>query len=770
MSPKSVLDCWEFKHCGREPGGANVRELGVCPAALCEQCDGINGGRQGGRVCWTIAGTLCDGQVKGTFAQKRLACTQCDFLKQVELDMGPDFQLVPTGRRLEDVLRAEEERHRSFFDGVPVGLFRCSPAGKLLDVNLALVQLLGHPNREALLGLELAALAVDARAAARRAETLGREGQLRDFEIKLRRADGSVFWARESGRVVTDETGAPLYQEGVLQDITERKLAEEQARAREVTAAANQALLEQFREIASIVDAINAVVYVSDLETYEVLYVNRFATDVFGDCVGKRCYQALQVGQSGPCAFCTNSRLIVDGKPGPPVVWEFQNTRTKNWYLCIDKAVPWLDGRLVRMEAAIDITERKRAEDTASFLAEASKVLSGSLDYPATLAQVARLAVPRLADWCIIELLGDDGCLQPVEVACADPEHAPWAASWREGPCCSSQTGLCLRVLRSGQAELLSDVSSEELSAAACNPQQLAALRGIAPRSLLSVPLVTQGSALGVLTFISAGSQRRYDRADLVLAEEIGHRAALAIANARLYEQAQKAIRAREEVLAVVSHDLRNPLGVITLSAEVIARLPAGADVGGRAREMVVPIRRAAKRMDQLIHDLLDAAAIEAGHFSLEREPQEIRSLVDEVVQMMQPLAQERSLRLEASLEGELPAVEADRSRLLQVFSNLVGNAIKFTPEGGQVRIGARTEGDTLRFAVEDTGAGIAEDVLPRVFDRYYQAKTAWRAGAGLGLYIVKGIVEAHGGKVWAESRLGAGSKFFFTVPGRPVV
>ncbi|MGZ3437898.1 MAG: two-CW domain-containing protein, partial [Polyangia bacterium] len=555
------MNCWEFKQCGREPGGARTGELGVCPASVCAECDGINGGRQGGRVCWAIAGTLCGGQVRGTFAQKRLACTQCDFLQQVEQDMGFSFHLVPTWHRLEEVIRAEEERHRSFFDGVPVGLYRCSPAGEFLDVNPALVKLLGHRNREALLGFTMAGLSVDAEASSRRAKVVQSEGQLRDFEMRLRRGDGTVFWARESSHLVVDETGTPLYREGILQDITERKMAEEQARAREVVAAANQALLEQFREIASIVDAVNAIVYVSDFDTYEVLYVNRYATELFGDCLGKRCYQALQFGQDGPCSFCTNGRLLVDGKPGPPVVWESQNTRTKRWYLCIDKAVPWLDGRLVRMEAAVDITERKRAEETANFLAEVSKVLAGSLDYPATLSQVARLAVPRLADWCIIELVGDDGCLRPVEVACADPAQTRSAASWRDGAC-ARQESLCMRVLSSGHAELLSEISDEQLAAAACNPEQVAALRRIAARSLLAAPLLTQGRTLGVLTLIAAESQRRYDHTDLALAEEVGRRAALAIANARLYEAAQKAIHAREDVLAVVSHDLKNPLGV----------------------------------------------------------------------------------------------------------------------------------------------------------------------------------------------------------------
>lgn len=765
-APSDPQNCWEFKKCGREPGGARTSELGVCPASVCSDRDGINGGRQGGRICWTVAGTLCGGQVRGTFAQKLLACSRCDFLRRVEEEMGASFQLLPLGHRLIDVIRDEEERHRSFFDAVPVGLFRCSPDGEFIDVNLALAQMLGHSDREGLLGATMTDLSVDAQATLQRTEGLRREGQLRDFELRLRRENGTIFWARENSHMVVDETGAPLYHEGILQDITRRKLAEEEVRAREAVVVANQALLEQFREIASIVDAVNAVVYVSDLYTYELLYMNRYAADLFGSSLGKRCYQALQAGQDGPCAFCTNGRLLVDRKPGPPVVWEFQNTRTKRWYLCIDKAVPWLDGRLVRMEIAVDITERKRAEEASSFLAEASEVLAGSLDYPATLSQVARLAVPRLADWCVIDLVGDDGCLRH-EVTCADPGQSDWAARWRDTVCAREEDGLCMRVLRSGQPELLSDISDEQLAAAACSPEQLAILRHIAPRSLLTVPLFTHGQTLGVLTFIAAQSQRRYDRTDLALAEEVGRRAALAIANARLYESAQKAIRAREEILALVSHDLRNSLGVITLSATMIAQPPLSGEAS-RLDENVGRIQRAATRMDQLIRDLLDAAAIEAGRFAVNRERLEVPSLLDEAVQMMQPLAHEQNQRLEAHVDGDLPAIEADRGRLLQVLSNLIGNAIKFTHAGSDIRIGARAEGSELLFAVEDNGPGIAEKVLPHVFDRYWQASRAKRGGAGLGLYIVKGIIEAHGGRVWVESRVGAGCAFHFTVPSRP--
>ncbi len=761
-----LQNCWEFKKCGREPGGARAGELGICPAATCDRCDGVNGGSKGGRVCWAVAGTLCQGNVRGTFAQNRLACTQCDFLDLVEREMGPAFRLVPNGDRVEDVIRASEDRYRRFFDEVPVGLFRCSADGAFIDVNPALTEMLGHAQRDTLLGLTLSGFTVDVDTAARRAERLHRDGELHDFEMRLRRTDGTVFWARESSHLVIADDGELLHQEGILQDISETRLAREQARANHILAAANQALLVQFRETASLVDALNAAVYVADIETHELLYLNRYAAEIFGDNLGRRCYEVLQAGKTAPCSFCTNGRLLVSGKPGPPVVWEFQNTITGRWYMCIDKAIPWTDGRMVRMEAAVDISDRKRAEQTAEFLAEASKQLAASLDNPTPLAQVAQLAVPRLADWCIIELVDDEGTLRPAEVTCADTEQPELAARMRQATCWRPDS-LSMRVLRTGQDELINDITDEELVDLACSPEHLTILQELVPGAVLSVPLRARERTFGVLTLIMASSRRRYGEADLALAEEVGRRASLAIANTRLYGSARAAVRARDETLAIVSHDLRSPLSAIMLNVEAIDRLKLNDEAGARAHVLVRRVQNSARRMDRLIHDLLDAAAIESGKFAVEPRPNDVVSLIDEALQMMQPLARDRKLRLETHLDGVLRPIHADRGRLLQVLSNLVGNAIKFTPEGGQVRVAARDQDDGLLFSVADTGPGIADDVLPHVFDRYWQAHRARRSGAGLGLYIVRGIVEAHGGTVWAESRPGEGSTFYFTVPGR---
>jgi signal transduction histidine kinase len=169
--------------------------------------------------------------------------------------------------------------------------------------------------------------------------------------------------------------------------------------------------------------------------------------------------------------------------------------------------------------------------------------------------------------------------------------------------------------------------------------------------------------------------------------------------------------------------------------------------------------------MDHLIRNLVDASAIEAGRLSVARRPQEVEGLVDDVIRMMLPIATERTLRIERRLAGALPPVDCDRERILQVFSNLIGNAIRFTPSGGSITVMAEPVGQTVRFCVADTGSGFPAEALPHLFDRYWQTGRSTRSSAGLGLYIVKGIVEAHGGGVWAENAPLGGATFCFTIP-----
>jgi signal transduction histidine kinase len=233
--------------------------------------------------------------------------------------------------------------------------------------------------------------------------------------------------------------------------------------------------------------------------------------------------------------------------------------------------------------------------------------------------------------------------------------------------------------------------------------------------------------------------------------------------------EAEAAVATREELLAIVSHDLRNPLGVIVTSASVLQRTPLEGNEGERVHTSAQIILRSADRMNRLIADLLDLAQIQAGQLAVEQKPQDVEELLREGLEMLRPLAARKDLKLDAMTSGNLP-VQCDRERVLQILSNLVGNAIKFTPDGGSIFIEAQATGREARFSVRDTGEGISEEELPRIFDRFWQAQKTNRTGIGLGLSIAKGLVEAHGGHLWVESKLGVGTTFFFTLPlGEPV-
>jgi signal transduction histidine kinase len=216
----------------------------------------------------------------------------------------------------------------------------------------------------------------------------------------------------------------------------------------------------------------------------------------------------------------------------------------------------------------------------------------------------------------------------------------------------------------------------------------------------------------------------------------------------------------------MVSHDLRNPLGAIFMCTSILLRT----EERPGSRQEIERIQRSAERMNRLIGDLLNVASIEAGQLTVDTKSCPVDPMVEETVGAHQAKARAKGLRLEREVPGALVAVECDRERILEVFGNLLDNAIKFTPEGGSIKVGAEKRGEQMLFSVADNGSGIGADELSHVFDRFWQAKKTARLGTGLGLSIAKGLVEANGGKLWVESQIGVGSTFFFTLSTSPEV
>jgi signal transduction histidine kinase len=393
-------------------------------------------------------------------------------------------------------------------------------------------------------------------------------------------------------------------------------------------------------------------------------------------------------------------------------------------------------------------------------------IVTSSLDRRATLAAAAHCAVPLFADLCIIDEVARDGTFQRLEVVFADTEkQRKLAERIRNFPRPGWMTPQG-RVLESGKALLFSEITDPAAEGIARDADHASAMRAAGIRSMMVLPLRARGRTFGVLTFVGAESAKRYSKRDLAVGEEFAGRVATGIDNAWLYEQARQATRSRDDLMAIVSHDLQNPLSAILMGIASISQ-ESSADPT-RFRKRLERMERGALRMSRLVRDLLDTASIEGGRLSVAATPLEVAPQIAEVLEVMQPMAGSKSVRLGSELPAELPPVCADSARFQQVLMNLLGNAIKFTPAGGNVSIGAKASDGTVTFSVSDTGPGIPEEDVSRLFDRFWQARRTARLGTGLGLFIVKGIVETHGGKVWVESKLGVGSTFFFTLPAAP--
>jgi PAS domain S-box-containing protein len=420
-------------------------------------------------------------------------------------------------------------------------------------------------------------------------------------------------------------------------------------------------------------------------------------------------------------------------------------------------------GRMTLLTVAIrDITERERIELERMVLAEAGAVLASSLDYRQTLRTIGELIVRHVAQMCIIYMIEADATVLRLTVAHADPAHAVACEALAKRST-DPRHPLVRAALETKQPQLLDDISADFLEATAQDAEHLRVLRELAPRSALVIPLLSGERVLGAL-ILSSSRPCQFGHRDIGLATELARRAALAIENARLYEAAKRATEARDLVLGIVAHDVRSPLQLILLSAQLLQRkLSSAADP--KCQEYVVHIMRAVDRAERLIRDLLDVSCMEAGALTLSREVVVPRSMAIDVRSSLQVLAAEASIELRLETDEELPEIWADRDRVVQVLENLIGNAIKFTPRGGCITIAAIRVPGEVQFSVEDTGAGIPENSLPHVFDRFWQGESASRRGAGLGLPICKCIIEAHGGRIWAESIMGNGTRFFLTVP-----
>jgi PAS domain S-box-containing protein len=418
-----------------------------------------------------------------------------------------------------------------------------------------------------------------------------------------------------------------------------------------------------------------------------------------------------------------------------------------------------------------DLTDRKRIEQRQRFLSQASTVLADSLDYDSTLTTVAHLAIPYLADWCIIHIIGEDGMLRPPGVAHIHPEKEERIRELqRRYSVDLSADGPVPRTLRSGETQLIAEVSEDGLRASSRDEYHYQSLLELGLKACMIVPISARGRTLGAATFISA--HRRYTQYDLEQAQELMHRCGLAVDNARLYRDAQEALKTRDQLMLTVSHDLKNPLSAIKGYANFLLR---------RVRRMQVPetewledgllkIDATTAKMSTLINEILDFARLQAGQrLELNRRPTDLVALIDQLIAEYRQAAEQHTIRVIT----ELPELIGfyDSARLERVLANLLSNAIKYSPDGSEIVIeiahGSQEPDRWTQIAVRDSGMGIPAEDLPHIFDPFRRASNVIGQvrGTGIGLTIARQIVEQHGGTLTAHSELHAGSTFTIRLP-----
>jgi PAS domain S-box-containing protein len=415
---------------------------------------------------------------------------------------------------------------------------------------------------------------------------------------------------------------------------------------------------------------------------------------------------------------------------------------------------------MIRVEAARE--EARGAERRAAFLARVSSVLASSLDTEKTLAAATSLSVPDFADWCVLDMTGEEGLMRRMALSHADPAKAAVAERLSHETIRLDADAPAARVAATGRVE----VFPPERARASSDANHLALVDAFGPGTVLAAPLKVGGEPRGALLWcrVAGGVPPPH----LLLGEVIARRAAVSIEHARLYQSAQQANRLKDEFLATLSHELRTPLHAIVGWAHM---LRTGRLDEATAKKAVETIDRNAQAQNQLISDILDVSRIVAGKVRLQMAPLELARVALAAVDTLRPAAEVKNVRLTTALSPDVGAITGDPDRLQQVVWNLLSNAIKFVPRGGCVDIRVEERNGRVELVVTDDGPGIAPEFLPHVFERFRQAdssSTRPHGGLGLGLAIVRHLVELHGGEVSARNREhGTGAVFTASFPRR---
>jgi len=621
------------------------------------------------------------------------------------------------------------------------------------------------------------------------------------FETLRRRCDGSIVPISLTVSPIRDEHGVLVGVSKIARDVTERKQAEamvDDLQARLVALVAASSSLLQSPQVEDVIPAILGV-------AHNVLTADGYA--VWRRDAQRNAWHAESIsgvatafaGTSVPGAFgdAVTEPVAIEEVAASPLVAERLDAYEREGIRSV-LAVPLLTGeqvtgmvvfyyrtRHVFAESEVQAASafgnlaatalrtaelydaQRRSRQASDFLADVGVTLSQTFDRTRTLEQIATLAVPYIADWCAIDLVDESGAIERVAMAHVDPERLPLMREFRRRfPQSPQSANSPAQVIQRRQPVHIEWLSDEQIAATTNQHGYRDAVRSLGVRSVVIVPLITRERAVGALTFARAGSGRRYTAADRQFAEALASRIALALDNARAYEEATRANRLKDEFLATLSHELRTPLNAVV---GYVRMINSGVLDGDRLTRALVVLDRNTTALTRLVEDVLDVSRFMAGKVRLDLRPVQVATIVEQAIASTRPAAEAKGVQLESAIAHSIPPVSGDADRLQQITWNLLSNAVKFTSRGGLVSVTVRASSDHVELAVSDSGCGIAPEFLPHVFERFRQGDARFareHGGLGLGLAITRDLVQLHGGTIQAASDgEGRGATFRVQLP-----
>jgi PAS domain S-box-containing protein len=660
-------------------------------------------------------------------------------------------------------LRGMEERFQLLIEAVAdYAIFMLDAGGHVASWNSGARRITGYSTAE-ILGAHLSAFYSDddvqndePNEALRIAAT---EGKYEAEGWRVRR-DGSKFWSNDSVSAVRDRQGRLCGFANVTRDFTERKRTQQRIER-------SEARLARAQRIAHLASW-NLELRTDRLEWCDELY------RIIGRCPNEvtPSYRALlsSIHLDDQRAFesqmrrsiSKNETTIADYR----VVRKTGEVRDVCSEICLESSD---DGRPQRLIGTIhDITERKREEVKARFLYEttSSALVAAIQDYDKTLLELAGLAVPFFADWCLLSVMNEEGTVQRTLAEHALPGHN---TTFEQLQLRLDRDRTTLRPTRQaileGRPVLIRDALPEDL-VDETTQTLLSIIKSLQPRSLIAVPLLIQDRLIGSLTFVSSHSGRMFRPSDLSFANSLAQRSAIAIENARVYEEVREADRRKDEFLATLAHELRNPLAPVRNALEVLKLAHGDATLTEKAR---MTIERQIEYMVRLVDDLLDLSHIMRGKINLRKERVALDAIVHRALETTAPQINTHNHELLVQLPPFDMWLEGDEVRLAQVVANLLSNAAKYTDSGGHIWLDAQLVQDQLEIRVRDDGIGMHPKMLSRIFDLFQQIDSSLErshGGLGIGLTLVRRLVEMHGGTVSAFSEgKGHGSEFVIRLP-----